>query len=652
VNDTIGENDYFLIRKFLEEIPGEKKQSSELKNKALSNPLYYKSLISEDGRTAAIIVSVYDRPDDSGYRKRLIGKTKDILAKYQVLTGKVYMAGWTTTNLYLSQYMKKDIATFIPLTYLFITLAVYLFFRNIWLTLIAVLNISICMGSTMGLFSILDITLNNVTTIVPPVVMALALCDTVHIFFHLDENLLKRFKSKEKALSQALKKVILPCFLTSLTTAVGFLSLYSNKIDPIKDFALIASAGMIFEFVYSFLFLPSLILLFPAEKIFSIKTEQGKLTTFLGKINGFIQTRYVFICVLSLMIVLAAVFSSFKIKVDTNVLNYFKKGSELRTSTNFIEKNITGVRTIEISLTAGIENAFKDPQYLSYMEKLQLEMSLINGNDKTLSFIDFLKDMNESFHNENHEYRKIPQSKQLIAQYLLLYDSNEIDEFVNDSFDHARISLRINKHGTADHKIIMAKLKDIISQNTNNNISVQITGRVVQDINMIDDLVKGQISSLSIAAGVIAVMMFFVMKSFNLGVISIIPNFFPIILNFGIMGIAGIPLNAATALIAAVALGVAVDDTIHFLTAFRKNIEQKISISESIRFVILEKGRAILSSSLILTIGFSIMILSVFVPTIYFGLLSAVIMITAVMGDIFVLPAVVLLMKNNRTSGG
>jgi predicted RND superfamily exporter protein len=169
---------------------------------------------------------------------------------------------------------------------------------------------------------------------------------------------------------------------------------------------------------------------------------------------------------------------------------------------------------------------------------------------------------------------------------------------------------------------------------------------------MIDDLVKGQISSLSIAAGVIAVMMFFVMKSFNLGVISIIPNFFPIILNFGIMGIAGIPLNAATALIAAVALGVAVDDTIHFLTAFRKNIEQKISISESIRFVILEKGRAILSSSLILTIGFSIMILSVFVPTIYFGLLSAVIMITAVMGDIFVLPAVVLLMKNNRTSGG
>jgi hypothetical protein len=652
VDDTLGEDDFFIVQKFLEDIPQEKNKLDKLKQRALSNPLYVDNFVSKDGQTAAIVIYVEDRPDEPEFRKKIIQECEKKLELYRQYTGIAYKAGWTTTNLYLSQFMKRDISVFIPISYLFIAVAVYFFFRNIWLTCMAVLNISICMGSTMGLFPILGITLNNVTTVVPPVVMALALCDTVHIFSHLNKELLEQFDNKEKALCHVLKKVVMPCFLTTLTTAVGFLSLYSNKLGPIKDFAIVASAGMAFEFIYAFLFLPSAILFLPSHKIFTVKLEDGSFRRFIESIYALVNKRHGLVCILSTIIVFGAVAYMLSIRVDTNVLNYFKQNSSVKTATNFVENNISGVRTIEISLTAdGVEDAFKSPDYLRYIDTLQGSLQTIKGIDKAISFIDFLKDMNQSFHNENPDYLKIPESKPLIAQYLLLYGSDNIYDFINESFNRARISLRISCHGTAEQKHILEQLHRIIKLNYHPDISVRITGKVVQDIKMIDTLVDGQIYSLAIATAVIAVLMFFVMKSIKLGLISIIPNFFPIILNFGIMGLLGIPLNAATSLIAAVALGIAVDDTIHFLTAFKRHAKGKHDIPQAIHATIMEKGRALFASSLILSIGFVIMVLSSFVPTIYFGLLSSIIMVSAAIGDALILPALMMTLTKFKLFG-
>ncbi|MDY0222821.1 MAG: MMPL family transporter [Desulfobacterium sp.] len=645
VNDTIGENDYFIVQKFLEEIPDQESDLAKLKTRALSNPLYNKNFISSDGKTTAIVVSVYERPDDPGYRKRLIQKCEEILETYEELTGKTYMAGWTTTNLHLSQYMKRDVATFIPITYAFITLAVFFFFRNIWLTIIAVLNISICMGSTMGLFPLFDITLNNVTTIVPPVIMALALCDTVHIFSHLNKDLLVRFKTKEKALCHVLKKVILPCFLTTLTTGIGFSSLYLSDIPAIKDFAFVATCGMMFEFFFSFLFLPPILLLFNENKIFRGSQKDNDTHPVLVGISKFVLNNFKLICTIGLLIIIASFWFSSKIQVETNLLGFFKKQSVVRVSTDFVEKNLAGTSTLDISFSSTQEEAFKDPEKLKMVEKLQLYIDSIDGVDKTLSFVDFIKDMNQSFHNEKNEYSTIPDSKALVAQYLLLYESDDIDDFVNESFDRARISIRLSAHSTIMQKRIIDKISEFIKTTEHDGLDIQITGRAFQDVKTIDALVKGQIYSLSTATGIIMLIMFFVLRSFSMGCISMIPNLFPILLNFGIMGLFKIPLNTATALIAAVAIGIAVDDTIHFLSEFKLNLLKGIGVKESVTNSILSKGKAILLSSIILCIGFGVMVFSQFIPTINFGALSSIIMVTAVLGDILILPSVALLVS-------
>ena len=642
VDDTIGGPDYFEVRKFFEDIPEDKNELEKIKKQAVNNPLFVKNLISPNARTAAIIVSTYDRPDDDYYRKRLIAKCWEVLNKYSGKADEFHLAGWTTTNLSLSQYMKKDIATFIPVTYFLIALAVFFLFRNIRLTILAVANISMCLGATMGLFAITGITLNNVTTIVPPLVMALSLCDTVHIFSHMEKRVLSQFPDKQEALVSVLNKVVTPCFLTTVTTAIGFLSLAISEIPPIKEFAYIASAGMVFEFIFSFFFLPPFILFFAPEKIYKDYAKQRVMMSLLSRINNFVQKQFKSIAILSIVIILSACWFTSKISVETNLLDYFKKKSPVRTSVDFVEKRLSGVGTLDISFKAQDVDAFKIPANLKIIDNFQQHIKLLKGVDKTISFVDFIKDMNKSFHDEDTKYYTIPETRELIAQYLLLYDSDETEDFVNELYNQARISIRISEHSTAGQEKIINEIKEYVKNMDNQEIDIRITGRALQDVNTIDALVKGQVYSLSLAAGIIGIIVVMVLKSFAIGCLSLIPNLIPIILNFGIMGMAGIPLNTATALIAAVALGIAVDDTIHFLTEYKEKRTKGFSISESVKTVIFLKGRAILSSSLILCIGFGVLILSRFVPTMNFGMLSAIIMITAVIGDLVVLPSIIL----------
>ena len=228
------------------------------------------------------------------------------------------------------------------------------------------------------------------------------------------------------------------------------------------------------------------------------------------------------------------------------------------------------VNTFDISLEAEYENAFKEPVNLQIIENVQEFLESREKVDKTLSFVDFLKDMNESFHNENEAYFRVPDSREMVAQYLLLYDSEEIEDFVNSTFDHARISIRISEHSSLLQKKLIDDVRNFINGLGNNKLDIRVTGRTVNEINIIDDLVRGQILSLSIAALIISFVMLFVFKSVSMAVLSMLPNFFPIVANFGIMGFFHIPLDTGTALIAAVALGIAVDDTIHLLSAYQE----------------------------------------------------------------------------------
>ncbi|ACU90311.1 efflux RND transporter permease subunit [Desulfomicrobium baculatum] len=638
-----GEEEYFEVRPFLERIPEDAPGLAVLRKQALGNPLYVGNLVSADGETTALVVfPTAHEAGDGSFRKRLIEQTETVLAKHEALAGRFHLAGWTMTNFSLSQYMKSDVAVFIPVTYLFITLTIWLFFRNVRLTLLALANISMCTGATMGLFPLLGITLNNVTTVVPPLVMALALADSVHIFAHLDKKLLDDAPSPAKAMESILHRVITPCFLTSLTTAVGFISLVVSDIPPIKEFGYVASAGMIFEFLFSFLLLPPLMLMCRPDAIYTHQRKDIGMGAFLGRLSTLVQTHARPITIFIAFLTLGALWAASTIRVETNLLEYFKPSSPLRQELSYIEPRLSGVGTVDISVKAGERDALRDPDKLAVIDRLQTFALTLPGVDRTMSFVDFLKDMNMSFHNEDPDFYVIPVSRELVSQYLLLYDSDDMDEFITPEYDQARILIRISEHSSAGQAELIDSLRAFIDQHEHDGLQIRVTGRAVQDVNTIDALVQGQVESLALAAAVITFIMFLALRSLVTGALSLIPNAFPIILNFGIMGLLGIPLNTSTALISVVALGIAVDDTIHFLTEYNRKRAENLPMREALQQSILEKGTAITASSLILVIGFGVLLFSSFVPTMSFGGLSAVIMITALIGDLIVLPAAML----------
>jgi len=644
-----GAEDYFEVRPFLENIPDDEASLQLLRQEALRNPLYVGNLLSEDGQTTAIVVFPdMSKNQDEGFRKRLLEQSRAVFEDHSDVTGNFFMGGWTVTNYSLSHYMRADVAVFIPLCYLFVTLTIWLVFRNIRLTLLALANISACTGAGMGLMPLLGITLNNVTTIVPPLIMALALADSVHIFAHLDKAHLDRHQSPAKALEAILQRVIGPSFLCSLTTAVGFISLAVSDIPPIQDFAYVASAGMVLKFIFSFMLLPPLLLLCRADKIFAPERQGLNFDSFLQHLSNFVQARPLIISACTALVLASALWSATFIKVETNLLEFFKPSTSFRQELNYIETRLSGVGSVDISLKANERDAFRDPAKLAIIEALQIYAESQPGVDRTMSFVDFLKDMNESFHNENPEFYRIPDSRELVAQYLLLYDSDDIDDFITPNQDHARILIRIAEHSSAGQARIIAALQDFIDRQDKGGLEVRITGRAVQDVNTIDTLVWGQVQSLTLAAAVIIVIMFLALRSLKTGALSLIPNTFPIVINFGIMGALGIPLDTATALISVVALGIAVDDTIHFLTEYNQARAAGLPIPEALHKVTMEKGKAICATSVILSMGFGVLLFSNFTPTASFGGLSALIMITAWIGDMVVLPAAMLMFYGKR----
>lgn len=654
VNEISGGKDYFEVRKFIEKLPGTQKEQNVLKTRALENPLYTGNLISKDGRTTAIVVEPRAKTKDKNLKKRLLKATRAILAPYETSGTHFYIAGGTATNYYLAHYLNTDSLVFVPVTFFLVTLITWFIFRSKTLTLLAVINIALCVGATRGLMGLLGITVNNITTLVIPLIMALTLSDIVHIFSHMESGILARHPDSNRAMAHIIRELSFPCFLTTLTTAFGFASFFVSDIRAIKEFGMVASAGMIFEYLFSFFLLPPLLIFCKPEHVFLKRSSsdgqsQNLIMVSLRRLFSFEFRFYRAIVVLGIAImIISAIFAS-RIHVETNLIDFFKKNSPVRTSVDFIEHNLSGVEPLDISFQASKIDAFKDPENLKVIETVQNYVKSLPGVDKTMSFVDFLKDMNKSFHAESPRYYRIPASRQLVSQYLLMYDSEDIDDYINSEFDHARLAIRSSLHSSSRQEELIHSIRKFLRGLDTNGLVVRVTGTGLQEVLLMNSLVKSQLYSLGIAAVVIFLTLIFVFRSFLLAALSIVPNIFPILLNFGMMGAIGIPLDTGTSLIAAVALGIAVDDTIHFLIEYRKQRARGLLVRDTLMKIVENKGLGIVSSSIILCIGFGVMVLSRFVPIIYFGLLCAIIMITGLMGDLVLMPSLILLKRDGSS---
>jgi predicted RND superfamily exporter protein len=367
------------------------------------------------------------------------------------------------------------------------------------------------------------------------------------------------------------------------------------------------------------------------------------------KLAVFIPRAKVYVCGLSVLLIGLSVWGISKLNVETNLMEYFREKSEVYQDARFIDHELGGVNTLEVSFEAKERDAFLLPANLKVIEKIAEYLRERPEIGKVTSINDFLKEMNQSFHSEDPAYYDLPDSREMAAQYLLLYGGDELDNFVDTSYQWARLSARITEHSSSRLKVYIEQLKDFIEKNLGeSDLQIRVTGKTYLVNKLVKNIVDSQVQSLSVAFLIIFGMLFIVFRSLSIGFISIIPNMLPIIFNLGLMGLAGIPLNTATAIISAVAIGIAVDDTIHFLNQYQNEKQRGKNMRQATVTAIETKGVPTMTTSLILIGGFGVLVISSFVPTAQFGFLSAMIMLFALISDLLILPAVLLLRKTGE----
>lgn len=675
------------------------------KQEILNDKLYINNLISNDGKTTAIIAMVEGpstsrhnsagedfTPDWTKFRKELVSDVRKIVyenftnvEKVSIHSGEspptqpslisrllpqrsiiplpsnVHLAGPSVVNAELDRMSQEDLALFVPMMFCVSLVVLVILFRKLSGIVLPIAIIAMTNVWTMGVFALSGNTMNMISGIITPVIFIISLANSIHIINYY-YSIKSPLSSNSRSIIETIKNIGTPCFFTCLTTAIGFLSLVTSDVLPLKITGLFTAVGIMFSFFISIVLIIFAFSLFANrdsrleqqddELLTKNKLQLQKLifNTVLLKISGIVNKRtwLVFIC--GIVLTLIAIYGILQIKVESDLMKAFPADSEIADSNNHFEQHLTGLLPLEIVAEQMDKNrTIIENSALNSIDQLQ---DFIDGIDEvtfTISIVDFIKRVNSSINDGKAGHFKIPENDDTSLTYLNMAslhggDSNIVNRFHTPDNSAGRISIRMNQIGSESYGRIVKRIDDYIIKNFPAGISAKLTGVVHLLIEMQDYLLASQIKTLSLAFAIIFLMMILLLHSVKLALISMIPNIMPIILTLGVMGFFSIRLDSGTVMIASVAIGIAVDDTIHFLYRFKKEhkgADYKSSVEETIVHV----GRAMIFTSIVAFCGFMALCFSSFQPIKHFGLLTAITMVTALFADLFVLPCCLLIMR-------
>lgn len=640
-----GQQDRLVVEPLVQGL--EAPNAEAIRQRARSKPMYRDALISADGATTAILGEL-EKVASMSEEMAAVSTIQSIMRQAEAESGKqLYLGGYLAMDVEIMQASERDVLKFIPLTIGVIFLVLWFTFRH-WLpAALSFAAVVIALVWTFGLYAGLENPYSMMTSILPVVLIAIGIADSVHILIHYYEELsygLDRFQ----AIKMTLRKMLRPCLFTSLTTAVGFISFLASDIPIVRLTGLYAAVGIGFAFMLSVVALPALLSFFRAPQRAARQQAAGRLVAFLDRLTGWTLDHPRAILVGMSLLVLIGAWGALRLSTDTTMLTMLKDDHPLRVDYAFIEENLTGLSNLEL-VVEGRADALRQPALLNQLDALSRFAQSRPHVRKTLSLVDYAKEINQALHGGDPAFYRIPETPQAVAQSLLLYEfagGKELRDYVTADYRSGRLTVLFDTVSSGQAASLRRSIADYAQ--TQLGLPLQTTGTIALVEQMMDKVALSQTKSIAIALGLIALLMGLLLRSVKLGLISMIPNALPILLMFAVMGFAGIPLDAVTSIVAGLALSIAVDDTIHYLTRFRRELGRLGDYRQALRRTTHTLGQAIVSTSVILLAGFSVLLLGSFQGTMYFGLLIGLTMLFALAGDLVLLPALLLWLKPIR----
>ena len=514
---------------------------------------------------------------------------------------------------------------------------------------------------TIGVSSWAGVTFSTMVILTFMLILAVGIADCVHV---LSAYVLFRGEQHDhtSAIAMAYRKTGVPIFLTTITTMAGMLALLLSDIPQIGVFGVTSAIGVFAAFLLTIFVLPVLLDIWhPFNE--NKPDRNGKTNRFnqlldrvLEKIPDFSGRHAKAIVMAYLGFFAMLMYGASNVKVDSNFAELAKEGSAIQVTFDIVDKHMMGGLNMEILLDFDAEDALKDPKVLSRIEQFQrhLEKSYPDFILKTFSLADIVKDTNKVMHEGLEEYKHIPKDPRLTAQLLYLFDSaNSADRrnLVSDDYSRSHISLYLKNKGTYEYTDFFSNIQNDVRQiilplnGSYPLMKAEATGSLTLMMELIDHIAWTQLKSFSFALLIITLIMMLTLGSIQAGFISMIPNLLPAIFTFGLMGLLDIPLDTDTLIIAPLIIGIAVDDTIHFLAHYRDSWYEIGDVDQALKNTINEVGRAVTFTSLILGLGFSVLAFSDYLGLAKPGIFGSAAIFIALSSDLVFLPALIKWLK-------
>jgi len=675
VRNTRGEADELIVEDLLENPPKTEEGLLELKQRVLTNPLYKNLMISEDGLFTTIVIKTnayssegtdqqalegFDEtniePSDGKDRPFLtdeensetVNAVRQIVAKYKSADFPVMVAGSPVLIHDLKRSMKRDMRKFVVLAILTIGLVLFILFRRLSGVVLPLLVVLLSLFSTVGLMAFFGVPIKLPTQILPSFLLAVGVGDSVHVLAVFYRRL-SHTGDKRGSIVYAMGHSGLAIVMTSLTTAAGLLSFASSEVAPMADLGVFASAGVILALFYTIVLLPPLVAITPVrvEIKNSEKARQATMDRILTAIADFSTGKPWLIVITSAIIIIISFSLASQLRFSHNPMKWLPESMEIKQATVILDEKLKGTMAAEIILDTGKENGLYDPVFLNKLDNLEREMEKMRQGDffvgKTISLPDMVKEINKAL-NENRDDRyTIPHDRKLIAQELLLFEnsgSDDLEDLVDSQFSKVRLTLKVPWLDAYMYGKFINTLQEKLDKTFDGIATVKITGMMPLMARTLAAAITSAGKSYLTAFVVITLMMIVFIGNVKIGLLSMIPNLGPIVITMGFMKAAGFPLDMFTMLIGSIAIGLAVDDTVHFMHNFRRYHHDTGDVNEAVRHTLLTTGRAMMVTTVVLSLGFFIFMFATMNNLFNFGLLTGMTIVMALLADFFLAPAI------------
>ncbi len=677
--NTYGDEDRLVVEDLLETFPETQEQLAALEQRVMSSPLYPNLMISEDGKLTTVVIKtnnysqlgVVEDSLEEGFddEKRsapaadrellsdqensaVIAKVGEVVSQFNAPDFIINYAGSSVVTHEIKKSMMSDMKKFMIIAVVAIGALLFVMFRRISGVALPLMVTLLSLLSTMGLMAATGAPIMPPTQTLPSFLLAVCVGAVVHvlaIFFHK----VQKGIDQRTALLATYEHSGLAITMTSLTTAAGLGSFAGAEVAPIADLGRFAAFGILVALFFTMALLPAVISLLTIKPKTSDRAARrgDRLDSLLDWVAAVSVNKPIPILIIAAIIMVGSLGLVSQLQFSHDPLKWLPEKSTARTATTIVDTKMRGTTSIEVVIDTGRVNGLYEPAMMEKLDQLRHEFGAYDKGEifvgKVVSLGEILKEINRALNEDRIEEYRIPDNRDLIAQEFLLFansGSDDLEDFTDNQFSRARLTMKLPWLDAIKYAGFVKHVEVRFSEVLGDEATVSVTGIVALLGRTLSAAMSSAAQSYMIAALVITLMMILMIGSIKLGLVAMIPNFFPLLFVGGLMQLTNIPLDMFTMLTFSIALGLAVDDTVHFMHNFRRYHVTNDDVAEAVSHTLHTTGRAMLVTTVVLSVGFYLFLFSYMANIVNFGIVTGTAIVMALLADFFIAPALMSLL--------